>query len=194
MSHSIPQDMLNQFHKGEHVCRHTEGLWYAVFLDQFGEQTYIRYGKGKGGLVGKTLSEEQTAVWTMSHHLCNIVAFAYDRMFEEEQDKHEVQTHKEEGKKRMNLDKNDRELVMKELKKYKNPLTCLPEDPLTNIVTGRIAADGVNVHEALAIGQQMSAKFASRLPSGFHAPLKKEVVTMEVSKKGVAIGQGKEYV
>ena len=27
-------------------------------IDQFGEQTYICYGKEKGGLVRKTLSEE----------------------------------------------------------------------------------------------------------------------------------------
>ena len=32
---------------GEHVCRHQEGTWNSVFSDQFGEQTYIRYGKAK---------------------------------------------------------------------------------------------------------------------------------------------------
>ena len=29
------------------VCRHTDGSWNGV-CSQFGEQTYIRYGKGKG--------------------------------------------------------------------------------------------------------------------------------------------------
>ena len=44
---------LAMFHIGHHVCRHRDGSWNAVFDDQFGEQTYIRQGKAKGGLVGR---------------------------------------------------------------------------------------------------------------------------------------------
>ena len=45
----------------EHVCRHRKGVWNTVFLDQFGEQCYIQYGNAKGGLVRKSLSDEQVA-------------------------------------------------------------------------------------------------------------------------------------
>ena len=48
MSTSLPDALLSAFLRGEHVCRHRDGLWNSVFLDQFGEQTYIRYGKSKG--------------------------------------------------------------------------------------------------------------------------------------------------
>ena len=59
MTTSLPDDTSEAFLHGEHVCGHRKGVWNTLFLDQFGEQTYIRYGKAKGGLVGKTLSEEQ---------------------------------------------------------------------------------------------------------------------------------------
>ena len=63
--------MLAAFLRGEHVCRQNNGVWNAVFLDQFGDQTYME--KVKGGLVGKSLSSEQVAGWVLSHHLCKFL-------------------------------------------------------------------------------------------------------------------------
>lgn len=59
---------------GAFVCRHREGVGNAVSADQFGEQTYIPYGKSKGGLVGMTLSAEQVACWVLSFPLCQRLA------------------------------------------------------------------------------------------------------------------------
>jgi len=72
------------------------------FPYQFGEQTYIRYGKSKGGLVGKTLSSEQTAVWVLSRHICNTLSLAVDSLYDEntyeDYDKTvNAKIHKEEG-------------------------------------------------------------------------------------------------
>ena len=52
---------LQMFMNGDHVRRHRSGVWNSVFSDQFSEQTYIRYGKAKGGLVGITLNPDQVA-------------------------------------------------------------------------------------------------------------------------------------
>ena len=46
---------------GSHVCRHSDG-GTAVPGDQFGEQTYIKRGKGAGGLKGMSTSTEQVTV------------------------------------------------------------------------------------------------------------------------------------
>ena len=43
------------FMKGDNVCHHKPGTWNRVSADQFGEQTYIRFGKSKGGMVDVTL-------------------------------------------------------------------------------------------------------------------------------------------
>ena len=57
----LPADAKADLMAGIFVCRHGDGSWNAVSADQFGEQTYIRYGKSKVGLVGLTLSAEQVA-------------------------------------------------------------------------------------------------------------------------------------
>lgn len=56
----------------------------AVFSDQFGEQTYIRYGKARGGLVGITLSPDQVARWILSYGVRSTVSLSMDTMFKDE--------------------------------------------------------------------------------------------------------------
>ena len=102
----LSEGVFESFLNGQHVCRHQEGVWNGIFSDHFGEQTYIRYEKAKGGLTGKTLSQEQVATWTLSHHLCNSFTSAYDMMHVEEADENYdpgTKTHKEEGKRKKNL-------------------------------------------------------------------------------------------
>ena len=81
VSVGLPEDAQNIFLTGEHVCRHKNCTWNAVFSDKFGEQTYMRYGKAKGGLVG--LSSEQVAGWVLSHHTCNLVSSKMDKMLQD---------------------------------------------------------------------------------------------------------------
>ena len=54
-----------------------------VFLDQFGEQTYLCYGTSKDGLVGKSLSSDQVSEWILAHHLGNILSLIMDNAYEE---------------------------------------------------------------------------------------------------------------
>ena len=53
LSHCAKEDLL----VGAHVCRHSDGET-AVPADQFGEQTYIKRGKGSGGTKGISTSPE----------------------------------------------------------------------------------------------------------------------------------------
>ena len=86
MRGALPAAARQMFLNGDHVCRHRSGVWNSVFSDQFGEQTYIRYGKAKGGLVGITLNPDQVAEWVLSYHICNTVSLAMDDMFDNEED------------------------------------------------------------------------------------------------------------
>ena len=56
----LPEEVLERFLKGEHVMRHQKGFWNAIWSDMFIETTFMRYGKGPGGLIGVTL--DQTSV------------------------------------------------------------------------------------------------------------------------------------
>ena len=82
MENTLTDEVKDMFLRGEHVCRHSDGKWNSVFSDQFGEQTYIRYGKAKGGLIGLTLSSEQVATWVLSHHVCNLLSLLMDDMYD----------------------------------------------------------------------------------------------------------------
>lgn len=177
------------FQLGEHVCRHRDGVWNGVSTDMFGEQTYIRKGKAKGGLVGISTSEEQVAGWVLSYHICQMVSTAMDTLCNEDEnrsdDDYEEKNdkHKEEGDRRKELDAHDRNKIREELQKSTHPLTLESSD-LVNIANGCVAGSEVNVQEAVVIGEQMSATFTASLPAGFYKPLRTKLVTMETSKKG----------
>ena len=192
--HSLPEEGKRLFNQGGHVCRHKEGAWNGMYGVQFGEQKYIQYGKSKGGLVGLTLSQEQTASWVLSYHVCNLVSLAMDNLFEIEMDDDFGldDKHKEEGIRRRKLDAEDREKIMIEVGRYPNPLQE-PSQHLFNIVNGQVAGDKVNVHNAVSTGMKMAVDFQGSLPNGFHEPLRKQVTTMETLKKGCKVGNGFVY-
>lgn len=116
---------------GAHVCRHSDG-GTAVPADQFGEQTYIKQGKGAGGMKGISTSAEQVAVWVNSFSVCAHLNLAVEHMYSyagEDDNPHnggadgeQKNKHVEEGDGRRRLDKADRRKIAAELEKYSHPL------------------------------------------------------------------------
>ena len=76
-----------------------------------------------------------------------------------------------------------------------NPLDSAqhPEEGILNIVSGRISPDEVNVDRALEIGETTRKTFELSWPTGFNAPISKEVNTMQLMKKHVGVGAIKVY-
>lgn len=66
---NMPAKVENFFLKGEHVMRHTSGYWNSIWSDMFIETTFMRYGHGKGGIIGITLKPETLKVWSESTHM-----------------------------------------------------------------------------------------------------------------------------
>ena len=171
----LPDDAKADLMAGAFVCRHQEGVWNAVLADQFGEQTYIRYGTSKGGLIGMTLSAEQVARRVRSFPLCQRVSHTFDIMFDPCPDD-DVTTgvttkHKEEGIHRRELDTADRNLVTREFKTHAHPLTDQSSD-LVNIANRKVADKCIHVVDAVSIGEEISLDFVKSLPDGFHRPWK----------------------
>ena len=82
------------------------GWGTAVLADQFGEQTYIKRGKGSGGMKGISMSPEQVAVCVYSFSVCTHLDIAMEHIYNEageeqkprgEVDGEEKNKHKEEG-------------------------------------------------------------------------------------------------
>ena len=55
----LPIAVLHSFLRGEHVARHQEGIWNAIWVDMLIETTFMRYGKGPTGLIGVTTKPRQ---------------------------------------------------------------------------------------------------------------------------------------
>ena len=79
---NLPQCAKEDLLAGVHVCRHSNG-GTAVPADQFGEQTYIKRGKGSGGLKGISMSPEQVAVWMNSFSVFAHLDIAMEHMYDE---------------------------------------------------------------------------------------------------------------
>lgn len=108
MENFLDDEAESMFLLGDNVCRHTDGSWNAVYSDQFGKQSYLRYGKAKGGLVGLSFSEDQVASQVVSQHVCNYLSLLMDHMYSGK-DKRVTNHHKEEGNIRKFLHAYERE-------------------------------------------------------------------------------------
>ena len=78
---TLPQCAKEDLLAGPHVCRHSDG-GNAVPAEQFGEQTYIKRGKGSGGMKGISTSPEQVAVWVNSFSVCAHIDIAMEHMYD----------------------------------------------------------------------------------------------------------------
>ena len=144
---NFPTAAKNGLMKGAHVCRHSDG-WTAVPADQFREQTYIRRGKGAGGLRGISTNADQVAVWVGSFSVCAHLDLAIEGMYCHDNAGEkpfggtdgECQTgskHKEEVEKRRKMYETDRNKIAEELQKNLHHHN-VKSTALYNIANGRI--------------------------------------------------------
>ena len=190
---SLPDSVLASFMKGEHVMQHVPGLWNGIWSDMFIESTFMRYGHGKGGIIGITLKPETLKVWALSLHICSNVETGLSTMVDGET-VHIHDSHKEESSSRILSDAKDREGIKTKLELCIDPLDPKKHpDAIVNIVSGRVGPSTVNVHNSIAIGKTQMEDFEAKWPKGFYDTITKKVVTMAVTKKHVQVGKDKLF-
>ena len=118
---SLPDSILANFMKGEHVMQHVPGLWNGIWSDMFIESTFMRYGHGKGGIIGITLKPETLKVWALSLHICSNIESGLSTMVNGET-VHIHDSHKEESSSRILSDAKDREGIKTKLDLCIDPL------------------------------------------------------------------------
>ncbi|MEM7297990.1 MAG: hypothetical protein AAF391_06960, partial [Bacteroidota bacterium] len=185
MMEKLPRDVLAKFENGEHVIRLKEGLWNGIWSDMGIECTYMKIGKGPTGMIGKTTNSRSVQTWANGHHLCSELLTELESLRNSTKTSSN-ETHKEEGKGRIQSDAIDKRKLQVALINCIHPLEVgdHPADKLVNIYTGEEAPSNVNVHQAVEIGEKQLAKFQDSLPEGFRETLTCEVVTMaHVQKK-----------
>ena len=67
----LPKEILEKFLKGEHVMRHQDGYRNGIWSDMLIETTFMKYGKGPGGMIGITLKPKTMNIWVLSLHTCS---------------------------------------------------------------------------------------------------------------------------
>ena len=187
----LPDEVGNHFLNGEHTFHHNDGWFNGIWTDMAIESTYMRYGHGHSGIIGVTLNEEAVRTWAYSMHACSRVVSSLEEMrnCQSQPSSH----HKEEGAGRIKSDAEDRQALRNQLNLCIHPLREDDENTyqsqyLVNIATGEVVHHAsVNVAESYALGAQEMVKFQSRCPQGFHEPIKKLVIGMDVSKKHIRI-------
>ena len=193
---NLPPEILERFLRGEHTTRHQKGLWNSIWSDMFIETSFMRYGKGAGGLKGLTLSPKSVKVWAYSLHSCTVLLHDLDIMCEQNKTEHET-FHKEEMPARIKSDAKDREKVRRKLEQCIHPLdTKNQPKELVNVASGYINNDvSINVEEAVSIGCKQLRCFIEKLPQGFYDNIGGEykIKLMQSDKKGVHIGEFEVY-
>lgn len=190
---ALPDEMLPEFMKGNHVMRHKPGLWNSIWSDMFIESTFMRYGHEAGGLVGLTLQLSAVSRWALSLHVCIQLRVDLASMKDGQSNK-VTTTHKEETKSRIESDAVDREKLKTTLSTFIDPLdpTSHPVG-VVNIANGLVSPSNVNVDNSLKIGQQQMNEFESGWPASFHGTLKKHIITMPANKKSIKIDDTPVY-
>ena len=61
-------EVYKQFLNGEHTVRRTSKSWSGIWTDLSIEQILMKSLKGKGGVVGRGITENVLHVWTSTMH------------------------------------------------------------------------------------------------------------------------------
>lgn len=185
----LPQPLLAQFLKGEHVTRHHSGIWNGIWTDMLIETTFMRYGHGPSGIIGITLKPSALKRWALSLHICCQLTKDLADMSEEGIST-SVEVHKEEGYARIRSDNGDKEKLKKKLESCIDPFDCdSHHGNLVNVVTGRIFPSDFNVHDSVKLGSDQMTKFENGWPENFHDSLTSNVVCMDKGKKNIEINK-----
>ena len=84
------------------------------------------------------------------------------------------------------------DLILCEIDSHDNPLTLPQVYPLQNVVNGRPANKNVYLHNCLEIGTKLVKSFIC-LPQGLYVSIKTKLVSLEVLKNGVKLGELTAY-
>jgi len=147
-------DVFRKCEKGFYVIRRSSHTWTGLSSDLVMEQTLMKSLKGTGGLThGGGMSEQQTAVWTMS----SPISAEYNSAMQEFTNLSYTtsEQHNDMTEARMKRDLGDLEKISTEL------AGCSPfsTDPsLRNIVNGVVAAEDVTVHEYDSVARKVMQK------------------------------------
>ena len=73
----LPPTLLDQFLR-DHVLQHQHGIWNGIWSDMMIETSYMKFGKGPSGIIGKTTKPKTIQIWAKSQLSCSEVLQTLD--------------------------------------------------------------------------------------------------------------------
>ena len=113
-------DVFAQFMIGNHTVRRTEKVWSGIWTDLSIEQILMKSLKGRGGVIGKGMSENVANVWTKTMHRCAEFSDAMEELTSVDRS---TDKHKEVMPGRVQRDYEDFEKILAWFKVH-NPFLC----------------------------------------------------------------------
>jgi 5'-3' exonuclease len=106
-------EIYEQFIAGNHTVRRTEKSWSGIPTDLSIEQILMRSLKGRGGVIGKGMTDNVLNVWTKTMHRCAEVSEAVDEITSVDKYKTKsAEVHKEMSNYRIRRDNEDFQKIL----------------------------------------------------------------------------------
>ena len=118
----LPPTLLEQFLRGDHVLRHQHGIWNGIWSDMMIETSYMKFGKGPSGIIGKTTKPKTIQKWAKSQLSCSEVLQTLNAI--KNKADNTMSTHKEEKEGRMMAEQVDKIKLKNFLETCLHPLDC----------------------------------------------------------------------
>ena len=131
------------------------------------ETSYMKFGKGPNGIIGKKTKPRTLQIWAKSQHSCSEVLQSLDAIRENQECT--MITHMEEKEGRMKADLTDKVKLQNFLETCLHPFDCSnhPESALCNILTGQLSGTKVNVNKSVEIGTKQMGFIPEIIARGF---------------------------
>ena len=68
---NMSSEVWKHFMARKHTMQHNAGLFNGIWSDMAIETTFMRYCKGRNGIIGITLNPSSLKTWAYSLHTCN---------------------------------------------------------------------------------------------------------------------------
>ena len=132
--------------KGEHVVHLKRGFRNGIWSGMSIKAINMKISKGSEGIIGQTTNFRSVTIWVNSHHFCSQIVTELEGLRNKVK---KYNKHKEEGKRRIKLDMEDRKKLYTTLQNCTHPLEVEQHitTKLVNIYTGRDVSENVNVTE-----------------------------------------------
>ena len=174
-----------KFMSGEHTVRRKESSWSGLWTDLSIEQILMKSLKGRGGVIGRGITENVTNVWTKTMHRCAEITNSVETICISSK----KGSHQELMPARLNRDNQDYVKVLEYFWSH-NPFNVV--DKLISLESGLVDDNhAVNCDNAEAVGAKVQEEMTGKMFAEVSLKKKNKVTNLQTLYSTVKINDDK---